>query len=149
LAMASTSGPLYMTFCERRPGSPANDPFVGCGVIGEINPATWTVTSKRWYGGPVSYGRYGIVATQAGAWLSAGGGGNGVDIEFYSSAGLRPAQSSWSSSALATSTGKTTVERDTPPPRTDGRGRVRPRSSSHWLQLPPSLPPVMPAGRGG
>ena len=106
LAMASTSGPLYMTFCERRPGSPANDPFLGCGVIGEINPATWTVTSKRWYGGPVSFGRYGIVATLEGAWLSEGGGGNGVGIKFYSSAGLRPAQSSWSSNALASALGQ-------------------------------------------
>ena len=88
LALVSPGGPLYLTFCERRPGSPAYDPFLACGVVGEIDPVTWTVTAKRWYGGPVSYGRYGVVATPAGAWLSEGGGGNGAGMDFFSSAGL-------------------------------------------------------------
>jgi hypothetical protein len=82
LAMASARGPLYATFA-RRPNIPLAN-----GTITEINPATWSVISQRWYGGPVSYGRYGVVATPAGAWLSAGGGGNGLWMDLFSSAGL-------------------------------------------------------------
>jgi hypothetical protein len=82
LAMASARGPLYATFARR-----ANIPLAN-GTITEINPATWSVISQRWYGGPVSYGRYGVVATPAGAWLSAGGGGNGLWMDLFSSAGL-------------------------------------------------------------
>jgi hypothetical protein len=83
LAMPSASGPLYATFCGR------TVPF-GCGEIAEIDPSTWKLTSRRFYGGPTSYGRYSLVATTAGAWLSAGYGGNAAWAKLYLVSRLRP-----------------------------------------------------------
>jgi len=83
LALPSASGPLYATFCGRRV------PF-SCGEIAEIAPSSWRVISRRWYGGPAFYGRYTLVATTAGGWLGAGGGGNGAWVDLYSASGLRP-----------------------------------------------------------
>ena len=87
LALATTSGPLYATFCRPRPG------YLGdCGTIAEINLVNGSVISERWYNGAEQFGRYGIVATPAGTWLSAGGGGNGVWLDFFSKSGLRVTQ---------------------------------------------------------
>jgi hypothetical protein len=74
-----------VTFCGLRSLNPA------CGAIAEINPATWAVISQRWYDGVVWNGRYSIVATRAGAWVSAGGGGNGAWMDFFSLVHLRQA----------------------------------------------------------
>jgi hypothetical protein len=87
IAKASQGGPLYLTFCLPRP---SGQPLFACGAIAEVNPTSWTVIAERRYGGPVSYGRYGLVATSAGAWLSAGGGGNGVWMDFFATNDLRP-----------------------------------------------------------
>ncbi len=85
LAIATRGGPLYATFCRNRPDNGE------CGTIAEINPIDGVVTSERWYYGAEQFGRYGVVATSAGAWLSAGGGGNGVWLHFFSSGQLRSA----------------------------------------------------------
>ena len=81
LALASASGPLYATFCERHAPNPGE-----CGAIAEINPANGSVISKRYVKGVPGE----VVATSAGAWLSSGEGGNGRWMDFFSSDGLRP-----------------------------------------------------------
>jgi hypothetical protein len=85
LAMASKGGPLYMTFCLQRVGSQS---LFACGVIAEVNPASWTVLVERHYDGPVDYGRYGLVATSTGAWYSGGDGGHGAWLDYFSKSGL-------------------------------------------------------------
>jgi hypothetical protein len=85
LAMAGASGPLYATFC----GPVIQNP-PGCGQIVEINPREGSIEAVRHYQGIVWYGRYETVATPAGVWLSLGGGGNGIFLELFSKAGLKP-----------------------------------------------------------
>ena len=85
LAMASSSGPLYATFCGPLTHNPP-----GCGQIVEIDPRTGSIEYVRHYEGIVSYGRFETVATPAGAWLSLGGGGNAIWLELFTKARLQP-----------------------------------------------------------
>ena len=60
------------------------------GAIAEINSANGSIISENWSEAVSIYRYDSLVATPTGAWLSAGGGGNGSWMDFFSASGLRP-----------------------------------------------------------
>ena len=78
LAMPPDGSVLYLTYCLPRRTRP---PIYNCGMVAKVNPATGHVLAQANYG-PVGFGYSAIVATDAGVWLSAGGGGFGRWMAF-------------------------------------------------------------------
>ena len=83
--MAGASGRF-----TRRSAARSSRTRPGADKIVEINPREGSIEAVRRYQGIVWYGRYETVATPAGVWLSLGGGGNGIFLELFSKAGLKP-----------------------------------------------------------